>query len=177
MGQLIIFAGAYDDLDAAEADYRALNEMHHRDELGSFDSAIVSKNEAGEVRVSKTEKPVEHGAWVGLAAGAAVGLLFPPALPAVVAAGAGGAGVGAWIGHLAHGTSRGDAKELGATLENGKAALIVVATEKNSGEIEQALTNSTYHVAKTVTDSSHEDAEREAIEALEKASQKSSAPV
>ena len=173
MSDLLIFAGAYTDLDGAEADYEAIKALHKDGAIGSYDSAIVSKNASGEVTVTKTEKPVEHGAWVGLAAGAAVALVFPVALPVVVAAG--GAGIGAWIGHLAHGTSRSDAKELGATLDEGTAALIVVAKDEHSDGVEQALTHSTRHVVKRVQDTSHEEAEREVIAALEEA-EKAPAP-
>jgi uncharacterized membrane protein len=165
MSDLVIFSAAYDDLKAAEEDYEGIKALHSAGKIGSYDSAIISRDEHGKVTVTKTEKPVEHGAWIGLAAGAAVALVFPVALPAVVIAG--GAGLGAWIGHLAHGTSRSDGKELGAMLEDGKAALIVVATDEHSDQVEQALTHSTQHVFKEVTGVSREDAEREAIAALE----------
>lgn len=52
----------------------------------------------------------------------------PVALPVVVAT---GAGIGAWIGHLARGMSRKDARELGETLEAGTATLIVVGIDKD----------------------------------------------
>ena len=48
-----------------------------------------------------------------------------------------GAGLGAWFGHFAHGT-RGDAKCIGALLEPGKAALIVVGIDKDAEQIERA---------------------------------------
>src|SRR5918994_1348489 len=46
------------------------------------DAAVPTKNEKGEVKiVDKTEKPTQHGGWAGLAAGAAIGLIFPPLNP------------------------------------------------------------------------------------------------
>ena len=58
---------------------------------------MIRKEDDGKVRVTKTEKPTQHGAWTGAGVGALVGLVFPPALigSAIVGAGAGGL-----IGHL-----------------------------------------------------------------------------
>ena len=58
---------------------------------------MVRKEEDGKVRVTKTEKPTQHGAWTGAGVGALVGLVFPPAIlgSAIV-----GAGAGALTGHL-----------------------------------------------------------------------------
>jgi uncharacterized membrane protein len=43
------------------------------------------------VRVTKTEKPTQRGAWTWAAVGALVGIIFPPAVigSAIVGAGAG----------------------------------------------------------------------------------------
>ena len=47
--------------------------------MGTYDAAVLTKNEKGKVKiVDKTEKPTQHGGWAGLAAGAAIGLIFPP---------------------------------------------------------------------------------------------------
>jgi hypothetical protein len=64
-------------------------------------------------------------------------------LPTVVTVG--GAGVGAWIGHLALEARRdaGDRaadKELEALLDDGTAALIMVGSGENSDRIEQSYT-------------------------------------
>jgi hypothetical protein len=41
--------------------------------------AVITKNEYGKVEVvDKIEKLTHHGGWAGLAAGAALGLIFPP---------------------------------------------------------------------------------------------------
>ena len=118
--------------------------------IGSYDSAIVVHTPDGDVKVTKTEKPTQKGAWIGLAAGAGAAVVFPFLLPAVSYAGmaGAGAGLGAWFGHLAHGTSRGDAKDIGALLEPGKAALIVVGIDKDAEQIERALTRAEQHVLK-----------------------------
>jgi uncharacterized membrane protein len=122
------------------------------------------------VKVTKTEKPTQQGAWVGLAAGAGVAVVFPFLLPAVSYAGmaGAGAGLGAWFGHLAHGTSRGDAKAIGAMLEPGKAALIVIGVDKDAEQIERAATRAQQHVFKRAV-GDWDEAEQEALAAIERA--------
>ena len=90
----------------------------------------------GSVKVTKTEKPVEHGACHG----AAAAILFPVLLPAVAVVVAGSAGAGAWFGHLAHGTSRGEAKRIGAMLNDGDSAVVVVGIDDHAARVESAAT-------------------------------------
>ncbi len=161
---MFFFAGVYDDRARAEADYGAIKSLHDSGEVGSYDAAVITKDAGGKVKVSKTEKPTQHGGWVGLAGGAAVAVAFPVALPAVVTAG--GAGVGAWIAHLAHGTSRKDAKEIGALLSEGDAALVVVGIDKDAGAIENAAVSSKRHVLKQLPEADWDEAEQEAVEAM-----------
>jgi uncharacterized membrane protein len=162
---MFLFAGSYDSLADAEADYEVVKALHSAGDIGSYDSNIISKGPGGKVTVTKTEKPAQHGAWIGLAAGAAASVVFPFLLPGVIAAGAGGAGIGAWIGHLAHGTSRSDAKEIGALLDEGTAVLIVVGVDKDAEAIEKAAEKSTKQVLKQV-DGDFEEAEREVNESI-----------
>jgi uncharacterized membrane protein len=61
--------------------------------VGTFDSAVIEKDE-DKVRVHKTEKPTQHGAWTGIAVGAVAGILFPPSI-------VGGAIVGGVAGGVA----------------------------------------------------------------------------
>jgi uncharacterized membrane protein len=157
---MFFFAGVYDDLAGAEDDYAAIKALHSGGTIGSYDSVIMSKDEAGKVKITKTEKPTQHGGWIGLAAGAAVAIAAPVAMPALVAAG--GAGLGAWIGHLARGISREDARELARTLEEGTAALIVVGVDKDAERIENAAAKAARHTTKRV-DADAEEAEQEAV--------------
>jgi uncharacterized membrane protein len=112
------------------------------------------------------EKPVKHGASAGLAAGAGAAILFPPLL-LVTAPAAVGAGVGAWMGHLAHGMSRKDAKAMAAQLQPGQAALIVVGIDEDSAKVEQATGASLSHVTKHLEGSDLDEAENEAMASLE----------
>jgi uncharacterized membrane protein len=135
---VFIYAALYDDIADAEADYEAVFDLHALGAIGTFDSAVIRKDEDGKVHVTKTEKPTQHGAWTGAGVGAVVGILFPPALigSAVVGATAGGL-----IGHLRGGVSRGDLKDLGDELEAGKAAVLVIGESKIQEQLEEAMTN------------------------------------
>ena len=134
---VFLYAAVYDEIADAEADYEAVFDLHAAGAIGTFDSAVIRKEDDGKVRVTKTEKPTQHGAWTGAGVGALVGLIFPPAIigSAIV-----GAGAGALTGHLSRGMSRGDLKELGDELEVGTAAVIVLGESKIEEQLEKALT-------------------------------------
>ena len=118
---MFLYAGEYDDVDDAKADLKDLKELHREHLVGTYDAAVVTKNEKGKVKiVDKTEKPTQHGGWAGLAAGAAIGLIFPPS---ILVSGLIGAGAGALIGHLRGGMSDSDLKEVGEMLDESEAAL------------------------------------------------------
>jgi uncharacterized membrane protein len=128
---LYVIAAAYDDVDAAVADYEAVKALYREVKSShDFDAAVIAKSEEGKVRiVKKHEQPTRHGAAVGLGWGLAVGvtaLLFPPVGIGLVTAGGGGAAIGGVAGHASGGMSRGDLKELGDTLDAGQAGLIAV---------------------------------------------------
>jgi uncharacterized membrane protein len=132
---VFLYAAVYDEIADAEADYEAVFDLHAAGAIGTFDSAVIRKDEDGKVRVTKTEKPTQHGAWTGAGVGALVGIIFQPAIigTAIVGAGAGGL-----IGHLRGGVSRDDLKELGDALEEGNAAVIVLGESKIEEQLEQA---------------------------------------
>jgi uncharacterized membrane protein len=165
---MFFYAGVYDNASDAEADCDAIKSLNDSGAIGSYNSAVIVKEADGNVKVTKTEKPAEHGAWVGAAAGAGAAILFPVLLPAVAVAGATGAGAGAWFAHLAHGTSRSEAKRIGAMLNDGDAATVVVGIDHDSGEVEGAATRARDHVLKhNVGD--WDDAEQDALEAVKQA--------
>jgi uncharacterized membrane protein len=154
---VFLYAATYDSLDDAEADYEAVFELHAAGAIGTFDSAVIYKDDDGKVHVSKTEKPTQHGAWTGAGVGALVGLIFPPAIlgSAIVGAGAGGL-----IGHLRGGVSRGDLKDLGDELEQNTAAVIVLGESKLEEQLEKAMTRSDKLIQKEV-DADADELERE----------------
>ena len=134
---VFLYAGEYDSVDDAKADLETLKELHREHVVGTYDAAVVTKNEEGKVDiVDKIEKPTQHGGWAGMAVGAAMGLIFPPG---ILVGGLLGAGAGALIGHLEGGMSREDVKEVGEMLDNSEAALIVVG----EATIERAVDDAT----------------------------------
>lgn len=157
---MFLYAGVYSDVEGAEVDYEAVKALYAGHLIGSYDAAIVTKQADGKVNVHKREKPTQHGAWAGLAAGAAFAVVAPVALPALVAAG--GAGLGAWIGHLARGMSREDVREIGEMLGAGQAALIVIGIDKDAERVEKAAAKASRYVTKRV-EADADAAEQEAL--------------
>jgi uncharacterized membrane protein len=132
-----MYVGEYESVEDAKADLEALKELHREHVVGTYDAAVLSKNEEGKVEiVDKIEKPTQHGGWAGLAVGAAIGLIFPPS---ILVSGLVGAGAGALIGHLRGGMSRSDLKEIGEVLDESEAALIVVGEETIERAVDEAI--------------------------------------
>jgi len=144
---VFLYAAIYDEIADAEADYESVFDLHAAGAIGTFDSAVIRKEADGKVRVTKTEKPTQHGAWTGAAVGALVGIIFPPAVlgSAIVGAGAGGL-----TGHLSKGISRGDLKDLGDELEAGTAAVVVIGESKLEEALEKAMKRADKLIAKEI---------------------------
>ena len=129
---LFVIAAAYDDIDAAVADYEAVKDLYREVKTShDFDAAVIAKDDAGAVRiVKKHEEPTRHGAAVGLRWGLATGVvaaLFPPVGIGIAAVGAGaGAAIGGVAGHAGDRMGRADLKDLGEALDAGQAGLIAV---------------------------------------------------
>jgi uncharacterized membrane protein len=159
---MFLYAGDYESVDDAKADLKALKELHREHVVGTFDAAVITKNERGKVKiVDKTEKPTQHGGWAGLAVGAAVGVIFPPS---ILVGGLVGAGTGALIGHLHGGMSRKDLKEVGEMLDESDAALIVVG----EATVERAIEEQTKRAKKEMKKEVRADA-REMEKAIDEA--------
>jgi len=145
---MILYASEYDSVDEAKADLEELKELHREHVVGTYDAAVLTKNEEGKVEiVDKTEKPTQHGGWAGLAVGAAIGLIFPPS---ILVSGLLGAGTGALIGHLRGGMSNSDLKEVGEMLDESEAALIVVGEATIERAVEEATRRAKKEMKKEV---------------------------
>ncbi len=132
-----IYVATYPDEASAKADYQVVKDLRADGLVGSYDAAIVTKDVSGKVHANKDETATRHGAWWGVAAGAAVGLIFPPAILATAAA---GGVIGGVSGHLAKGMSRSEVKELGDFIDPGQAGLVVVGESKVEKAIQNAVT-------------------------------------
>jgi uncharacterized membrane protein len=132
-----IYVAAYPDEMAAQADYQAVKDLHASGLVGSYDASVVTKDSKGKVHQNKDETATRHGAWWGVAAGAALGVIFPPSILGTAALGGLLGGVG---GHLSKGMSRGRVKELGEFIEPGQAGLVVVGESQVENAIHGAVT-------------------------------------
>ncbi len=132
-----IYVATYPNETAARDDYEAVKGLHADGLVGSYDAAVVTKDANGKVHENKDETSTRHGAWWGLAAGAALGAIFPPSILATAAV---GGVVGGVSGHLAKGMSRSSVKELGDFIEPGQAGLLIVGESKVEEAIQKAVT-------------------------------------
>ncbi|HVB45782.1 MAG TPA: DUF1269 domain-containing protein [Streptosporangiaceae bacterium] len=132
-----ILVATYPSAQAARDDYQVVKEAHAQGLVGSYDAAVITKDAHGKIHENKDETATRHGAWWGIAAGAAVGILFPPA---VIASAAAGGVIGGVTGHLAKGMSRSQAKELGDFIDPGEAGLVVVGETKIEESIKKVVT-------------------------------------
>ena len=148
MDTFMAYVGVYDDVEAAEADYQRVHDLHVKDGLiDAYDAAVIERKESGKVKiVKKHETPTRVGGVGGGTLGLATGLviaLFPAAAIGgglLAATTAGGAALGAVAGHAAAGMSRKDLKELGEHLDKGQAGLVVVAVSDLGSDIAAAMT-------------------------------------
>jgi uncharacterized membrane protein len=142
---VFIYIGTYPSEAAARADYDVVKDLHAVGAVGTYDAAVVTKDDAGKVHENKDEMATRHGAWGGAAVGALIGILFPPAIVATAAV---GAAVGGVSGHLWRGMSRADVKELGELIDDGQAALVIVGESKIEQAVEKAGLKAEKQVAK-----------------------------
>jgi uncharacterized membrane protein len=142
---MFLYLGTYPSEAAARTDYDVVKDLHTLDVVGTYDAAVITKDEKGKVHVNKDEMATRHGGWGGAAAGAVVGLLFPPAL--IGSALVGGA-IGAAGGHLWRGLSRSDVKELGELIDAGQAALLVVGASNLEAAVNEARLSAERSVAR-----------------------------
>ena len=142
---VFIYIGTYPSEVAARANYDVVKDLHAAGAVGTYDAAVVTKDDGGYVHVNKDEMATRHGAWGGAGVGALVGILFPPSIIVGAAVGAAVGGVG---GHLWRGMSRADVKELGEIIDDGQAALVIVGESKVEQAVDKAGLTAEKHVAK-----------------------------
>lgn len=132
---LIAFIATYDDVADARQDYEEVKQAHDKGFIGQYDAAVVWRDERGKVQFdSVSEETSRRWLWTGLAAGALVGLIFPPSL---LAASAIGALSGAVIGRFRDGIPQDDLDDIGEALTGNNAALVVVAEDHVAGALEK----------------------------------------
>jgi uncharacterized membrane protein len=141
------YCGVYSDVKDALDDYEGVHKLHTEAGLiDAYDAAVIERKENGKVKiVKKHETPTRVGGVLGGGAGLATGLviaLFPAAAIGgglLLGTTAGGALLGSLAGHAAGGMSRSDLKDMGETLDNGEAGLVVVAVSDMEAKVKAAL--------------------------------------
>jgi uncharacterized membrane protein len=135
---LVVLGASYDSVSDAEVDYEAVKALYYNAGVGhEFDAAVMERGADGSVKVAKKhEQSTRHGAWEGLAIGAAAAIL--PGIGLGVGAAA-GAGIGAITGHIKGGMKDSDLKQLGAVLDKGNAGLIVIYATNMADQVEASL--------------------------------------
>ena len=142
---VFIFIGTYASEVDARADYDVVKDLHAAGAVGTYDAAVVTKDDSGKVHVNKDETTTRHGAWGGAGVGALVGILFPPS---IIGSALVGAAIGGVSGHLWKGMSRADVKEFGDAIDAGEAALVIVGETKIEAFLEKAELKAEKRVAK-----------------------------
>ena len=73
---VFIYLGTYRNEAAARDDYSLVQDLHAGGAVGTYDAAVITKDDDGKVHVNKDETATRHGAWGGAAVGGLIGLLF-----------------------------------------------------------------------------------------------------
>ena len=121
----------------AERALDALEELQHENVLEIEDAVIVVKTSSGEVKLhQRRQVSIGEGIVAGGVIGVLVGLLFGFPLVAPFAGMALGLAVGLF---LDSGIDDGRLRELGATLEPGRAALCVQAAEADRAALRERM--------------------------------------
>lgn len=143
-----VLVGQYASAEDASTDLDYILADREEHLVSTFDGAVVEKDESGNVKiVRKHETPVRFGAWSGLVVGGVVGLLFPPLLVEMAAA---GTLTGSVVGHFWKGMSRNDVRELGEALEGGNAALVIAVDTNSADTVRGTMGRATSIVSKVV---------------------------
>ncbi len=153
-----IYLGAYADPATARADFDTVKDLHALGIVGTYDSAVITKDADGKIHMSKDSIPTRRGAWGGMGIGALLGLIFPPSIIATTIVGGVLGGVGA---HLRKGLSRADLKELGEVLDADQAALLVIGDWRLEEQLEKAFAHAERRIVREIKGLERAEAERE----------------
>ena len=116
--------------------------------MGTYDVALVTKDADGKVHVEKHEKPTQHGAWGGIAVGAAVGVLAAPAVVPAALLGGDHRRPRRTLqkGHRQR-RRQGDSGDL---IEAGQATLLVIGESRLEEQLDKALTRAEKTIEKEI---------------------------
>jgi uncharacterized membrane protein len=136
--ELELRAAVYADEDRAHTICDMLEQMHRATTLTLEDAAIVTKGSDGKLKIQETrEVTASKGAKRGAIAAGLFGLVFPPSI--IVSAVVGGAAGAAWGKLRDTGIKTQSIKDLGESLEPGKAAVVALVDKPSVEVLERAL--------------------------------------
>ncbi|QWZ09882.1 DUF1269 domain-containing protein [Nocardioides panacis] len=132
-----LYIAAYEDPDAARADWDALKLLAADDVIKVDGLVLVSRRRNGKIHVDDDFHTAAKGAAWGAVGGAVVGLIFPPSLLASTAVGA-GLGLGAG-GLLSHGEKAAIRADIEDTLPLNSSGIVAMFEEIWVTEVEKSL--------------------------------------
>ena len=132
-----LYVAAYDDANAAQADWNAIKQLADNKVIQVDGLVLVSRDADGKIHEKDNAHVVGGSAILGAAGGLLVGLIFPPAL---LASGAVGAGIGAGIGGLvSHSEKKEIKEEVADDLPPNSSGIIALFENQWAAQIETAL--------------------------------------
>jgi uncharacterized membrane protein len=156
-----LVAIAYPDKSTADEVVATLGRLSKEHLISLEDAVVVTRDDKGKVKLHQTNKIVAGGAAGGALWGGLIGLIFfVPLLGMAV-----GAATGAATGALADvGVDDNFMKDLGAKLESGGAALIVLVRSSTSDKVLPEIAHFGGEVIQTSLDNEAEERLRHALE-------------
>jgi uncharacterized membrane protein len=133
-----LLAAVYPNQEHAKVIFDMLHEMHRATTITLVDSALITKNDEGKVKVEETtELTARKGARRGAIITGVLGIIYPPSLLGSILV---GGGLGAIAGRMRDtGIKHPKLEEIADRLEPGKAAVIALAEEASTLKVQQAL--------------------------------------
>ena len=132
-----LYIAAYSDPDAAQEDWDDIKQLV-ADKVINVDGLIlVSRGNDGKIEVKDNASDLGKGTVIGAVGGALVGLIFPPAILASAAVGAGlGAGTGAILDHRHKKEIKADVEDV---LPAGSSGIVALFEERWVEDVESSL--------------------------------------
>ena len=130
-----LYIAVYPDPDAARGDWDTIKQLAKDDVIKVDGLILVSRRGDGKIHVDDDFHETRKGAVWGAVGGAVVGLIFPPALLASAAV---GAGVGGLISHAEKAEIKANVED---TLPLNSSGVVAIFEEQWAEAVDNALSN------------------------------------
>jgi uncharacterized membrane protein len=133
-----LLAALYPDREHAKVTFDMLHEMHRATTITLVDSALITKDGEGKIKIEETkELTTRKGARRGAIITGVLGIIYPPSLIGSVLV---GGAIGAVAGRLRDtGIKNPQLKEIADRLEPGKAAVVALAEDSSTAKVQGAM--------------------------------------